>query len=159
MAPLVNDPREDQTLAKILRKRAEERGDQPFLITAQGTLSYAELDRLSNRLAHGLARLGIGAGETVLMMLPNSVDFFALWCGLAKLGAVEVPVNTAYRGTILAHVLNDSLAETLIVDTEFLDRLAEVADRLTALKRLVLYGARAAEGLPPGLAGRFAEAA
>ncbi len=159
MAPLVSDPREDQTLAKILRKRAEERGDQTFLITPQGALSYAALDQVSNRLAHGLARLGIGAGETVLMMLPNCVDFFALWCGLAKLGAVEVPVNTAYRGTILAHVLNDSLAETLIVDTEFLDRLAEIADRLSGLKRLVLYGERAAEGLPPGLAGRYETAA
>jgi crotonobetaine/carnitine-CoA ligase len=91
-------------------------------------------------------------------MLPNSTDFFALWCGLAKLGAVEVPVNTAYRGAILAHVLNDSRAATLIVDTEFLERIDEVRGELTHLKRLVLYGQGGGGGPPTGLAERFEHA-
>lgn len=151
------DPKEDQTLPRVLRKRAAQYGDKPFLLTEDGAVSYVQLDETSDRLARGLGALGIGAGETVLVMLPDCVDFFALWCGLAKLGAIEVPVNTAYRGTILAHVIDDSRATTMVVARQYLAVLAEVADRLEALGRLIVReddGVRAGE-MPAALGDRF----
>ncbi|MEX2649078.1 MAG: AMP-binding protein [Alphaproteobacteria bacterium] len=144
---------EERTLAAVLARRAERFGERPFLITDDGRLTYREVDRESNRIAHGFAALGIGAGEPVLIMLPNVPSFILVWCALAKLGAIEVPVNTAYRGAILAHVINDSGAATMLIDAQFLDRLAEVADRLMGVERLIVHGGDIA--LPAPLASRL----
>jgi crotonobetaine/carnitine-CoA ligase len=66
-----------------------------------------------------------------------------------------VPLNTAYRGTILAHVINDSRARTVIVAAEFLERLAAVAGELRHLERCVVHGGGdAGVALPAALAGR-----
>ena len=145
------DPKTEQTLGQVLAERAGRLGDKPFVVTDHASHSYAEIERWSNRLANGLAELGIAAGETVLVMLPNTIQFIVLWCGLGKLGAVEVPVNTPYRGDIFAHVINDSGARTMIVDHSFLDRLAEVAPKLETLERLIIAG----ENDGGGLANRF----
>ncbi len=152
---MIRDAKTGQDLAAVLAKRVERFGDKPFLVTDDGRLSYREFDALSNRLAHGLAALGIVPGEAVLVMLPNTADFVALWCGLAKLGAVEVPVNTAYRGAILAHVINDSGAATMIVDQGFVERIDEVAADLGDLRRLVVHAVGDGAPIDESLAKRF----
>ena len=65
---------------------------------------------------------------------------------------VEVPVNTAYKGRFLSHVLNDSGAELIVIEDGYAGRLAAVAGELTALRTVVVRGdaERAA-----GLRGRF----
>ena len=55
----------------------------------------------SNRLANGTMALGIETGEAVLVAMPNVVEFILVWLGLGKTGAIQVPVNTALRGTLL----------------------------------------------------------
>ncbi len=152
------DDWEHMTVARVLAKAVANCPDRAWLVTDDRRITYREMDALSNRLARGFAGIGIKPGETVLLMLPNTVDHVVVFCALAKLGAVQVPVNTAYRGTILSHVLNDSIATTMIVDRQFLDRIAFVAEGLDNLERLVLYSEDASDGgdtdLPPGLAGR-----
>ena len=93
---------------------------------------------MSSRLANGLAAHGIGKGDTVLAMLPDCVEFIAAWCGLAKLGAVQVPVNTHLRGTVLSHVVGDSRARTMIVGARFLGRIADVP--LGRVESLIVLG-------------------
>lgn len=149
------DAKSEQTLGKVLAERAGRFGDKPFIVTDHSSHSYAEIEGWSNRLANGLAGLGIAMGDTVLVMLPNTVDFIALWCGLGKLGAIEVPVNTAYRGDIFAHVINDSGARTMIADHRFLERLAEIAPRLETLERLVVAGNPSGDNDVSGLGNRF----
>jgi crotonobetaine/carnitine-CoA ligase len=57
--------------------------------------SYARLDEMTNRYANGLATLGVGRGTHVAVTLPNCPEsFWTIW-GLAKLGAVGVPLNTS----------------------------------------------------------------
>lgn len=142
-------PREEQTLAAALRRAVTEHGDSIFVIESDCAVSYAEADRRSNRLAHGLARLGIGRGTPVLVMLPNCLAFVDLWLALAKLGAVEVPVNTGYRGTSLVHLINDSLATTLVVAEELLDRIEPLAPQLCDLRRIVIFGDTTERALQP----------
>jgi crotonobetaine/carnitine-CoA ligase len=134
-APLV-------TLTAVLAERVAQSGDRPFLVTDAGTISYREFDRHSTRVAHGLERLGISEEEPVLIMLPNTLEFVATWCAIAKLAAIEVPVNTAYRGTILSHVINDSTAETMIVDHSYLESITAALPHLTHLKRLIVTGSQ-----------------
>ena len=153
-----DDPRQEQTLAQVLKKRVERVGDKPWVLTSERPYTYREIDTASTRLGHGLMGIDLSKGETVLIFLPDTIDYIHIWCALAKFGAVEVPVNVHYRGGILAHVVNDSLAETMIVDRQYLDRLEVVLDEIKTVKRLILYSEKA-DGtepmLPPSLAGRF----
>ena len=71
---------------------------------------------------------------------------------LALGGMVEVPVNTAYKGRFLTHILNDSQAAVAVVEDGYLDRLAAIAGDLTSLRTIVLRGDAARAG---GLADRF----
>ena len=118
--------RDAQTLHQVLARRAASRGDAPWITGEARSWTYRDVDSMSNRVANGLGALGVAKGDTVLVMLPDCVEFIAAWCGLAKLGAVQVPVNTHLRGSVLSHVVNDSRARTMIVHARFLDRLAGV---------------------------------
>jgi carnitine-CoA ligase len=140
---------ETATLAHVLARRLADAGDKPWILTGSRNFTYREVDRLAGRLANGLLRLGVGRGDTVLLMLNNCIEFIALWCALAKLRAIEVPVNCHYKGRLLAHIVNDSAARVIIADSEFLPRLAEVSSETPALSTVVAYGA--GPNLHPGV--------
>ncbi len=148
-------PLEDRTVGRILAHAAERMGDKPLIIDVEGEkISYREMDRQANRIAHGLVSLGIEHQDRVLFMFPDGIDLAALFCGLARRGAVEVPINLAYRGPFLSRIINDSGARTLVIDTQFLDRLEAVADELTHLERCVIYPG-SPHAVPSMITGRF----
>ena len=103
-------------------------------------LTYAALYEEALALAGGLDRLGVAAGEHVLLMLDNHVDHVTAWLALSLTARVEVPVNTAYKGTILRHVIDDSGARVMIIDAVHGAVIAEVAPALLTLERLVVRG-------------------
>ena len=152
-------PLEERTLARRLSASAERFPDKVAVRAAGGgEFTYAGLDKASNRLAHGLAALGVGSQEPLLVMLPDTLDFVVTWCGMAKHGAVQVPVNLAYRGRMLAHICNHSTAKTMIVDRCHLETLETIADDLQHLDHLVIYAEHPDEPdqleLPTKLAAR-----
>ena len=68
-------------------------------------------------------------------MLPNCPEFLFIWFGSAKVGAVEVPVNTSYKGEFLRHLVDQSDSKVLFIAREWLDRLKLIEDDLKKLKR------------------------
>jgi crotonobetaine/carnitine-CoA ligase len=73
-------------------------------------------------------------------MLPNCPEFLYLWFGLAKLGAVEVPVNTFYKGEFLRHIVDQSDSKIFVIAHEFLDHLKRIEDALKKVGRVVVLG-------------------
>ncbi|MBI2162271.1 MAG: AMP-binding protein [Candidatus Rokubacteria bacterium] len=142
--------REDWIFSHVLAERARTHGDRPFIEPLDGpALTYAEADRLVNRLAHGLRALGVARGDRVLVMLPNTVEFMLLWWAANRLGAIEVSVNTAYKGYFLEHLVNNSGGRVIVVAREFLDRLEESAAKLEHLETIIVYEPdRAASAVP-----------
>ncbi len=132
---------QERTLVHVLARAVEQHRDKPWIVTENISLTYGEVDLLSNRVANGMTVLGIAPGDTVLFMLPDTPDFVATWVACSKAGAVEVPVNTGYRGDILVHVVNDSRARTAVVDAQFLERFEAAADRLEHLERCFVMSA------------------
>jgi carnitine-CoA ligase len=138
----------DWVFAQILATRARTHPDRPFLAMLDGpALTYAETDRRVNRLAHGLLALGVAPGDRVLVMLPATVEFMLLWWAVNRVGAIEVPVNTALRGAFLEHVVTNSGGRVMVLAREFLERLAAIEDRLPGLETAVVWDGEAA---PPG---------
>lgn len=119
--------------------------ERPVLVFFEDgrTVSYAELQELSCRLANGLAALGIGKGARVGVMLGNRAEFPITWIALARIGAVMVPINPSYTARELAYVLIDSGASALVLEEECLPTLAACADRPAALgdDRVIVVGA------------------
>src|SRR6185436_21103658 len=96
------------TVSAALELRARAEPDRPCILFEGATITNAELWEQAGRIAGGLAGLGIGKGSRVALLLENEPRFYAVWFALVRLGAVQVPTNTAYFGDSLAHVLADS---------------------------------------------------
>lgn len=104
------------------------------------SLTYAELDESARRWAAAFARLGVDAGHHVATMLPSRTEAQLTLIGLAWLRAIEVPVNTAHRGALLRYTLDFADVTTLVIDGEYIDRLAEVSGELPTLETVVVVG-------------------
>src|SRR5215218_8532473 len=105
---LTRPDQRDWVLGKVLESWAESDPDRPYLQWEdEPVLTFAETNRAVNRLAHGLAAAGVKHGDRVMLLLPNCREYVLTWFALAKLGAVEVPVNSHYRGQFLEHVANN----------------------------------------------------
>lgn len=102
--------------------------------------SYRQIHDRSLAVAGGLLRLGVRRQQPVGIMLDNSLDFLHLVFGLGLTGRLQVPLNTAYKGDFLAHILNDSGAQVLVVEDHYVERLAQIADRLATLRQVVVRG-------------------
>jgi fatty-acyl-CoA synthase len=94
------------TLPVLIGRLAERFGDAPALLSADAALSYRGLAAACHRYARwGLAR-GLGAGDTVCLLMANCPDYPAIWLGLSGIGVTVALINTNLRGELLAHSLN-----------------------------------------------------
>jgi crotonobetaine/carnitine-CoA ligase len=144
----------DTTVLDALATRMQADPDGPYLDFDGVALTAREMDQHANRIAHQLAALGVGRGDRVATLLENSPEQVMSFFAAAKLGAIQVPINTAYKGEFLRHVLGDSGAAVMIVQGELAGRVAELvptaATDLPELKAVVVVGATdaAIDGLP-----------
>lgn len=133
-------PDRDVCVARYLLDRwANERPDKVYVVFEDGeSWTYADLKRRVVACAAGLQRLGVRQGDTVAVWLPNGKDVLLSFYAINYLGAVFVPFNTAYRGNLLAHVLENSTARIMIAHGDLVERLDEI-DR-AALEIVVISG-------------------
>jgi len=136
---MLSEPRHQQTLPQVLKKRVDQYGDKPWVIAADEAYSYRDMDERSGRLAAGLTGQGIQSGDTILLLLPDGVEIIECWCALARLGAIEVPVNTNLRGGVFNHLLDDSRARVMVVGAELLGRVLE-RESHPGLEKLIVVG-------------------
>jgi acyl-coenzyme A synthetase/AMP-(fatty) acid ligase len=105
-------------------------------------LTYDELARQVRACATGLARLGVGTGTHVAVMLPSCPAGTITWFALARLGAVLTPLNPAYVSSELAYALDDADAEVLIIDTSLAHHLQSDDVRALNLPLVITHGAQ-----------------
>ncbi|MEU7811660.1 AMP-binding protein [Pseudonocardia sp. NPDC049154] len=121
--PTVPD-RDSCVLELMLAERAAATPDAVLVRYADGTeWTYAQALAEGRRAAGVFAAHGVGPGDAVLHWLPNGVEGVQVVLGCALLGATVVPVNTALRGTVLAHVLRTSGARLLVAHRDLVDHL------------------------------------
>lgn len=88
-------------IAQHLRASAHTSPDHPALVWSGGGLSYAELDHEVDRLAAGLAKLGIRKGDRVVFAVGNTPAFAVIHFGILRVGAVSVPLNPGLKASEL----------------------------------------------------------
>ncbi|MCB5910590.1 acyl-CoA synthetase [Streptomyces pinistramenti] len=119
---------------------------------AERRLTYAELDRAANRLAHHLAGRGIGPGQHVGLHLYNGIEYLQALYACLKIRAVPVNVNYRYVEEELAYLYRDADLAGLVFDGEFTARVAAALPRAPKLRHLVRVGAPPAGAPEPAVA-------
>jgi crotonobetaine/carnitine-CoA ligase len=132
-----------RTVREVLEAGAASWGEAAAADFGDAVYSYRQLWARARRAAALFKAQGVQAGEPVLVMLDNCVEFLDAWLGLALLGAVQVPVNTDYLGEILRHQVRDSDARLMLLDVRFADRVAALGEERGALEALLAVGGEA----------------
>ncbi|MDQ0378468.1 class I adenylate-forming enzyme family protein [Amycolatopsis thermophila] len=132
----------------------------PGWLTGDRAITFAEMDRLSDRVAAGLLRRGIRHGDRIGVLGPTTPEWLVVYFAAAKIGAVVVGLSVRYRENELAHMLGDSGARLVVTvpahdGVDFVALLERLRDRLPHLDTVVSFGDRSydelsAEAGPPG---------
>src|SRR6201997_649855 len=125
------------TVNDVLDRAIASHGDEMFLDFAGKSLTYVQAGTRVARIAHLLTALGVTKGDTVVTVLDNNIDAVATFFGINRLGAICVPVNTAYRGEFLRHQIADAAASVVIAEADYAERIIEVADGIPQLAVLL----------------------
>ena len=119
--------REVCVLGDLLERWAEVKPDDEAFIFQNGpTWTWRETLDHTRRIAKALSDLGVTKGDHVLSWQPNGPDAVLTWFGLNYLGAVYVPLNTAYKGGILEHQVRISDARLIVCHADLATRLNDV---------------------------------
>ena len=122
-----SNPAQPRTIGAWIGHKAEANGDRLALTVEERDKTYAGVDLDSDRLAAGLASLGLGPGDRACLMMQNSLECIDAWFAMNKAGVVEVPINQAYRGHLLEYLVSQSRSRAVVCDADYLDRIAEAA--------------------------------
>jgi fatty-acyl-CoA synthase len=123
------------TLGDIVRRAAARAPQKVAIHCGRVRWTYSELDSICNRLARGLADLGIIPGDRVAVLAHNSHAYIAVRFALAKLGAVLVPINFMLQDREAAYILRHSDALFLFTDPAS----EQLAQRAVALETAVRH--------------------
>ncbi len=118
------------TPATSIRVAAAKHGDREYLVDEKGVLTFGEVHRRSNALAHAFAGLGIGAGDGLAIMCRNHRGFVESNLAGWKLGANVILLNTMFSGPQLADVMEREGAKVVVLDQEFEELLSGVPDEV-----------------------------
>jgi len=140
----------DGTVGGLITARAAEHPDKPALVFDDTELTYGTLDATVTDVARGLLAAGVTPGNSVGIFLPNRPEYLLAWLGAARAGAVEVPVNVAYKGSFLDHALRSTGVRVLVTDAALLELVADLHEIPPALKTVVLLDGGPLPRLPLG---------
>lgn len=126
-----------KTTPEMLRANAEKCGDKPVVLFHDRTITYRDLDEASDRVAAALSRLGVKEGEIVSMMMNNSPEFYEVFFGIQKAGAVAGPVNCWWQTGEVEYLLNDSGTRVFFVDGDYLHHVAALEGK-TGVETLIV---------------------
>jgi fatty-acyl-CoA synthase len=114
-------------LGPLLAWHAKYRASDPAVITAEGTLSYAELNAASDEVGAALIRWGVGRGDRIAVLSRNSAQYVAVYYAAAKLGAILIPLNNWHRVADHRAVLDDCDPRIVLCEPASLASVREAA--------------------------------
>lgn len=126
-----------RTVDAVLRERAVATPAVDAVQIGAGWKTFGELDRRADELASGLAALGVAPGERVAVISPNREELVDVILGVARHGAVQVPLNVYLKGEFLRYQLVNSGATALITDAAGWRAVRPLLDQ-TELRQVVL---------------------
>ena len=125
----------DACIHSLIETQVQTRPDTVAIVTETDRLSYGELDRRANRLAHYLRGLGVGSEARVAVSLERSVDLIVAILGILKAGGAYVPLDPGFPKERLTYMTADSGAQVLVSHSKTSQGLSGIDARLVLLDR------------------------
>ncbi|MEW5945778.1 MAG: long-chain-fatty-acid--CoA ligase [bacterium] len=135
-----------RNLRHMFEERAKESAGDAYVAFYDRELTFGEFDERSSRLADSLLKLGVGKGDIVYIYMNNSPEYVIAAAAITKLGAVAGPTNSWLKSGEIRYQYNDSKGKAVIVDTEFLPVVEEIAPGCPALKHIIVNADAQKEG-------------
>jgi long-chain acyl-CoA synthetase len=128
------------SLCGTFREHARQRGDRPMITYGERTITWAEMDARSSRVAQGLLAAGLTDQSRVAFVDKNGPEYFEVLLGGGKANVVNVAVNWRLTPGEMAYIINDAGARLLIVGPDFVGHLDEMEPALKTVERIVVIG-------------------
>jgi crotonobetaine/carnitine-CoA ligase len=139
------------SVPELMAHRAQHDGDRVAVTFEGASCTYAELDERAARFQGWLEEAGVRAGDRVVILMRNSLEFLYVWLGCARAGAVGVPLNTSSMGETLTHPLAHSEAVGIVADDDLLETV-RASDGVPELWQLATSDVGAAIAQAPAAA-------
>jgi long-chain acyl-CoA synthetase len=120
-------------VGQILHYASKKFGKQNALICGDKTVTYNELYYYACRVTDKLKERGISKGDRVLMLIENSIEFYAIYFGILQVGAVVVPLNTFLHEHELIHIINDAKPALFVCSSSRIEKIRNFAAELPPL--------------------------
>lgn len=134
------------TLGEMLRQSAQKWPDQNIMWFLDTFMTFRELDRYADAMATSLSGLGIGKGDVVALLLPNSFQYVISYYSIQRVGGIASGVNPTYKPNEILHQLETIGARALIVlDALYEEKIAPIRDQ-AGIKTVI--GTNVADFLP-----------
>ena len=128
------------SIAALVEERARQHGSRTFLICEDTEYSFETMHERSTRVAVNLAAHGVQQGDKGVLLMGNCLEYLYVFLGAGRIGAVIVPVNPTLKADEIAHITNNSEAETLITVPELAPLLPQLRAVLPSVKRYFVAG-------------------
>lgn len=140
------------SLFKLLEDTAKKYPDSACTIFKGARITFREMDELTDRLAAGLASIGVKKGDRVGIFMPNTPQFVIAFFAILKLGAIVVATNPLYSEREIEHQANDAGIEVILVMSNFYNSIKKVQPK-TKIRTVVVTNLK--ETLPQILSFLF----
>src|SRR5437588_7619232 len=135
------------TLQDRLREVAREVGDKPALLMGDRSVSFREIDQLSDRLAAALAQRGVRPGDRVTIFMPNSVEFVIAFYGTLKIGGVVNPINAQSKEREVRFQVDDAGATAVLYHAAVAPVVDAIRSDLKSVRAFAVTGDTAPSGV------------
>ena len=141
--------------ADLFEHAADVFGERTAVVSGERRVTYRELDERTNRLAHHLAGIGVGAGGHIGLCARNSIEAAETLIASCKLRAVAININYRYTENELQYMFADADLAALVCDRQLAPRAAAASRAARGLRGIVVIE----DGGDAGLSGGTAYAA
>ena len=145
----------EMSLGEFLDAAVRRDPHKVFVEMSGRELTYTEFRQSVWETAALFQSMGVGKGDRVCLLLPNCLEFMYCWFGLSLLGAISVPINTAYKRDETAYILNDAESCALVTHESLAEVAQQAANLATSVRhRLLVTGeGSSSASLRPGQEG------
>src|SRR5690349_8699969 len=131
------------SLGGVIREHARRQGERAMITYGSRSITWAEMDARSSRVAQALLDAGLREQSRVAFLDKNGPEYFEVLLGGGKANIVNVAVNWRLTPAEMAYVINDAGARVLIVGPDFVGHLDEMEPALKSVERIVVIGGHA----------------
>jgi long-chain acyl-CoA synthetase len=127
-------------LSDIIKPHVVKNPEATAIIFEESRITYGELDRLINRVAGGLLKLGLKRGEVISFFLPSIPELIIGYLAAVRAGLTVNVVNAMLREKELAYILKDCATRAILVDTKRLSILEAIKSEVESLNTVIVLG-------------------